>query len=175
MIVFGKERDYIIQDSNNVKGFFGGVGRFLSNFEVTPIYFDGLLYNATENAYMAGKTLDMEERKKFQQVEPKEARKMGKALEKTHLFRPDWYEVRYDVMATVVFDKFYRNLELRKKLIETGVKYLEESNHWKDSFWGKYYETKDNGVGENNLGKILMATREFWKIKEIDTNLFALK
>lgn len=160
MIVFGVERDYVIHDDNNVKGFFG-YARFLSNFEVSPVWFDGLLYRSTENAYMSGKTLDLEERKKFQDVEPKDARKMGKAIEKTSLFRPDWYEVRYDVMASVVFDKFYRNLELRKLLLDTGDKYLEESNHWQDQTWGVC-----DGVGENNLGKILMAIREFWKMKD---------
>ena len=40
-------------------------------------------------------------------------------------------------------------------LLDTGDKFIEETNWWKDQFWGVY-----NGVGENNLGKILMRIRE---------------
>lgn len=63
-------------------------------------------------------------------------------------------------MASVVFDKFARNKELRDKLLFTNDKYLEETNDWNDKYWGIC-----NGIGENNLGKILMGIREFWKIK----------
>jgi predicted NAD-dependent protein-ADP-ribosyltransferase YbiA (DUF1768 family) len=39
--------------------------------------------------------------------------------------------------------------------LATGNDYLEETNTWKDSFWGVY-----NGIGTNWLGKILMEERE---------------
>ena len=158
MIVFGKERDYIVHDEKNIKGFFGDY-RYLSNFEVCDVYFDGHLYGSTEAAYMAGKTLDPEIRAQFQKstgIEPKDARKLGRSIS----LRPDWDDVRYDHMAAVVFDKFQRNKELRSKLLSTGDKYIEETNHWKDVYWGVC-----DGIGESNLGKILMATREFWKVK----------
>ena len=62
-------------------------------------------------------------------------------------------------MSAVVFDKFYRNIDLRNKLMETGNRYLEETNHWKDRYWGVC-----DGKGENNLGKILMSVRKFWRL-----------
>jgi N-glycosidase YbiA len=159
MIVYGQERDYIIHDENNIKGFFGEY-RWLSNFEVCDVYFDGDLYASTEAAYMSGKTLDPEIRKQFQKssgILPKEARKLGQLIP----VRNDWADVRYDTMAVVIFDKFYRNKELREKLLNTDGKYLEETNHWGDVYWGVC-----NGKGESNLGKILMSVREFWNTKD---------
>jgi predicted NAD-dependent protein-ADP-ribosyltransferase YbiA (DUF1768 family) len=41
---------------------------------------------------------------------------------------------------------------------------LEERNSWGDSYWG----TDINGVGENNLGKILMDIRS--ELKLLDKN-----
>lgn len=184
MLVNGIERDYIIHDENNIKGFFGEF-RYLSNFEVCDIYFDGDLYGSTEAAYMAGKTTDPKIRKMFSKnagILPKDARRMGRSNAGFYInlmdetgnpipIRSDWDAVRYDTMSNVVFDKFYRNLDLREKLLATRDKYIEESNHWSDQFWGVC-----NGKGESNLGKILMATREFWKAKQknkdIVTTLF---
>jgi ribA/ribD-fused uncharacterized protein len=163
MMVFGKERGYIVHDEKNIKGFFGEY-RYLSNFEVCDVYFDGDLYGSTEAAYMAGKTKDPEVRRQFFKstgILPKDARKLGKIIP----LREDWDKVRYDTMASVVFDKFYRDLGLRAKLLATGDKYIEETNHWNDRYWGVC-----DGVGESNLGKILMATREFWRAKSVVTD-----
>lgn len=159
MIVNGIERNYIIHDENSVKGFFGEY-RYLSNFEVCDVWFDGNLYGSSESAYMSAKTLDFILREKFTKqsgIIPKEAKKLGREIP----LRSDWEEVKYEVMASVVFDKFYRNKELRNKLLSTGNKYLEETNHWKDVYWGVC-----DGVGENNLGKLLMSIRSFWKPKK---------
>ena len=161
MYVMGQEREYIIHDERNIKGFFGDY-RFLSNFEVTDVWFDGALYGSSEAAYMAGKTLDLELRKRFQKdsgITPSAARKLGKTI----VLRSDWDKVRYDVMSSAVFDKFYRNEELRAKLLATGDKYLEETNHWKDIYWGVC-----DGVGQSNLGKLLMSVRLFWQLKNAD-------
>ncbi len=64
-------------------------------------------------------------------------------------------------MSSIVFDKFCRSFYLRNRLLETGDKYLEETNHWSDSYWG--VDIKKGG--KNNLGKILMKVRDFWKDK----------
>lgn len=159
MIVFGKWRDYVVHDENNIKGLFGPY-RFLSNFEVCPVWFDGLLYTSTEAAYQSAKTTDMEKRKEFTTMDPKTAMNAGRAMEKTVFFRSDWLQVKYDVMSSCIFDKFYRNMELREQLLATGTKYIEETNHWKDIFWGVC-----DGKGESNLGKVLMGIREFWNVK----------
>ena len=155
MMVFGKERDYVVHDSKNIKGFFGDY-RFLSNYHVCSVYFDGQAYGSSEAAYQAAKTEDTELRRSFICFSPSDAKKMGKTI----IVRNGWNSMRYDVMSSIVFDKFYRNTDLREKLIATENKYLSEENHWGDIFWGIC-----DGKGENNLGKILMGVREFWKIK----------
>ena len=58
-------------------------------------------------------------------------------------------------MEDICRAKFTQNEELKKKLIDTGDATLIEGNTWNDTFWGVC-----NGVGENNLGKILMKIRE---------------
>ena len=59
-------------------------------------------------------------------------------------------------MYQILLDKFTRNIELKNKLKATGTKYIEETNHWKDTYWGVDYKIG----GENNLGKILMLIRD---------------
>jgi hypothetical protein len=148
----GDWQKYAIHDDKNIKGFFGEY-RYLSNFHVADVYFDGLKYPSSECAYQAAKTLETSLREEFVSMTPSQAKKGGSIID----LRPDWEDVKTEVMASIVFDKFYRNIDLRRKLIETGDKYLEESNHWSDRTWGVC-----KGTGENRLGRILMRTRSFW-------------
>lgn len=149
----GVMRDYIVWSDKEINGFFGGY-RYLSNFHECPVYYEGVMYPSTENAFMAAKTLDRDERLQFVHISPKEAKALGRTIK----LRPDWNEVRVEVMYAVIFDKFYRNKGIRRWLLETGDKLLVEGNHWKDTFWGVC-----EGEGENMLGKILMQIREDFK------------
>jgi len=149
MIVFGKERDYLIHDESQVKGFFGDY-RFLSNFELGRVVFEGVQYPSSENAYQAAKSLDPQVRAQFVNITPSESKKLGREVQ----VREDWEKVKYDIMYSIVLDKFIRNSKLGDLLIETGDRYLEETNHWGDKIWGVC-----GGVGTNWLGKILMDVR----------------
>ena len=157
MIVFGKERTYVVHSDTEIKGFFGPY-RFLSNFEGCSVMFDGVIYPSSENAYMAAKTLDTAQREAFEDISAKDA----KALGRTITLRPDWELVKYDCMYKILFDKFSRNAGLRQDLLATGEKYLEETNHWGDRIWG----VDEEGVGKSALGKILMQVRS--ALKTID-------
>ena len=150
-------RDYIVHDENQILGFFGPY-RFLSNFYQCPVYFEGLLYPSSENAFMAAKTLDVDQRRQFQNIEPKEAKALGRKID----LRPDWEEVKVDIMMAVCFDKFYRNIAIRQNLIDTENRQLEETNHWDDKIWG----TNEFGEGQNLLGKILMNLRLMFSIHQ---------
>lgn len=135
--------------------------RWLSNFYLAEVEFEGKRYASSEHAYQAAKTLDLKKREELQ---------MGFGLELAHnpgkakhwgrrvAMRPDWDDVRVSVMKTILRDKFTRHPDLRQKLLETGDRELVEGNTWGDRFWGVC-----NGVGENNLGKVLMEIRvELW-------------
>ena len=155
MIVSTKHQNYIVHDENNIKGFFDEYG-FLSNFFEASVFFEGDTYLSTESAYQASKCNDIKNRNSFFRLSANESKKLGQKVE----LRKDWDERKYDLMSIIVFDKFYRYRGLRELLLVTGDKYLEETNHWGDQYWGVF-----SGVGENNLGKILMGIRDFWKRK----------
>jgi len=126
--------------------------RFLSNFYPAPVNFEGETYPTSENAYQAAKSLDYDERRAFRgNVSAALSKKMGRELE----LRPDWEEVKRDIMKKIVFNKFKYHPSLKEKLLATGDAELIEGNYWGDTYWGVC-----NGVGENHLGKILMEVRE---------------
>lgn len=156
-------KTYAVHTDQEIRGFFGDY-RWLSNFHECPVVFDGIMYQSSEAAYMAAKTLDKNIRREIIALPPKEARKLGRSI----VLRPNWEEIKLDVMFLVVFDKFSRNPELKQKLINTEKTYLEEANAWGDRFWGVSYKGFDGklmltGIGENNLGKILMRIRSIWQ------------
>ena len=153
---------YAVHSDTEIKGFFGPY-RWLSNFYVAPVFFEGVMYRASENAYQAAKTRETSLRVLFQNCSPAESKEKGGKngiLQTSGNFRKDWETIKTDIMCAVVFDKFLRNNDLRRKLMDTGAKYLEESNHWGDVVWGAV-----RGEGENRLGKILMNVRAFWQKK----------
>lgn len=159
----GDWKEIAVVSDSKILGFFGEY-RYLSNFHLCTVHFEGYEFPSSEHAYMFAK-LDMLEMttdeilKAYSDVTkmtPREVKKWGQTVK----LRPDWEEVKYDIMSCIVFDKFYRNLDLRKKLLSTGHKYLEETLWWKDCYWGYDINLKR---GQNNLGKILMKVREFWK------------
>lgn len=133
-----------------VKGFFGDF-RFLSNFHIANVEYEGIIYPTTEAAFQAAKTFDIDERRKIAAMsEPKLAKRAGKRLK----LRPDWESVKYNVMAQVCWEKFSKHSDLKQALLDTDDAYLEETNTWGDKIWGV-----SDGIGTNWLGKILMNIR----------------
>lgn len=127
---------------------------FLSNFYSQEITYDGIKYPTNEHAFQAAKTLDLEERKVISSLPtPGQAKRAGRRVS----LRPDWEEVKFDVMKEIVILKFI-NPALKEKLLATGDSELIEGNTWNDRCWGVC-----NGVGQNNLGRILMEVRELLK------------
>jgi len=153
---YGDWKSYAIHDEKNIKGFFGSF-RFLSNFEPCDVWFEGLKYPSSENAFQSSK-VNVDYRHNFVNITPAQSKKEWKNYPKIDASKEEWDKRRYDVMSVILFEKFYRNKDLRQKLIDTGDRCLEERNHWKDLWWG----TDTKGVGENNLGKILMKIRKYW-------------
>lgn len=123
---------------------------FLSNFADCKVTYEGLEYPSTEAAYQAAKTLDPAIRKCIQEAETADqAKKLGKKIP----LRPDWEQMKLQVMEDILRLKFNQPT-FKKSLIDTGTAELIEGNTWKDSFWGVY-----KGKGENHLGKLLMKIR----------------
>lgn len=125
---------------------------FLSNFYECPVEYDGIVYQSSEAAFQAQKTLNIEERiVLFANATPSQSKKLGR---KTKL-RDDWDNIKVNLMKEIVLAKFTQNSDLKEKLLNTGTAELIEGNWWKDTFWGVC-----NGKGLNNLGRILMEVRD---------------
>jgi len=144
--------EYIqIESHQSIINSFSGEYSFLSNFYPSPIKFEGVIYPTVEHAYQSAKTNIPEEKEMFKTVPtPGKAKKLSKRI----TLRSDWDDIKIYVMDELLRKKF-NNPELRNKLIQTYDNELIEGNTWYDTFWGVC-----NGVGENNLGKLLMQIRK---------------
>ena len=130
---------------------FKGKYFFLSNFYESPVIYEGITYLNNEAAFQAQKTLTNKERLAFSMLNPSQAKKLGRSVS----LRSDWEDIKIDIMYNICKAKFTQNETLKTKLLKTGDATLIEGNTWGDRIWGQV-----NGVGENNLGKILMRIRE---------------
>ncbi|MCU0438080.1 MAG: NADAR family protein [Raineya sp.] len=146
--------DYVVHNEEKICGFFGKYF-FLSNGKKCEIQDEenpNIIYQYSENAYQASKFEDINIRQRFQNIDFKDAIHLAWEL-KSHI-RMDWESIKTLKMKLILTKKF-QNPTLKILLQETQNKYLEETNHWKDIFWGVC-----NGIGENMLGKILMKIRQ---------------
>lgn len=126
---------------------FRGALRFLSNYYPSPVFG----YPTVEHAFAACKTLDPEQRLAIKRAtSPGEAKRLGRIL----TLRPDWEDIKEDVMTRLLMEKFGKHEHLLNLLTATGDLELVERNNWKDRVWGVV-----DGEGENRLGKILMGLR----------------
>lgn len=125
---------------------FQGKYRFLSNFFIEP---DG---THVEGEYQALKCVNDSDKKKFIGLAPGQAKKMGRTV----AMRPDFDIFKVSLMYTLLFSKFRDHQELADLLLATGNEELVEENTWGDVFWGKC-----GGVGENQLGELLMSVRGY--------------
>ena len=128
--------------------------RFLSNIHECQVEVEGIIYTSSEAAYVAQKTLDQSIRLEISRMDPKKAKVFGQIIS----LRDNWTSYRVLAMVKVLLAKFNQNPELKQKLLDTGNKYLEETNTWNDTFWGVC-----DGKGYNMLGECLMAVRESFK------------
>ena len=139
-----------IHTDTMIKGFFGEY-RWLSNFYEASVVFEENTFLSSEAAYQSAKTTDEYAKSLFTKMTPSQSKKYGNEIKSIR----EWDKIKLNVMYAVVKDKFTRHEFLKKKLIETGEKHLEELNDWGDTFWGTC-----NGKGKNHLGLILMKIRK---------------
>lgn len=136
---------------------FDGKYAFLSNFAQSPFTVDGVTFPTVEHWFQAFKTLDPQEFRDIAAAEtPGKAKRMGRHV----TLRPDWEEVKVDVMREGLRKKFAIP-EFRIKLLATGDEELMEGNTWHDNIWGNCVCAKcQNTLGRNMLGMLLMELRQ---------------
>lgn len=158
-------RSYHRVDSLTIFGFFDEY-RFLSNFHLCSVLYDGVMWPSSEHAYMAAKCFkkfengtcfyDKTKYKDITNMSCAQVKRWGEGV----VLRDDWENVKTNLMYSICLDKFTRNTDIRKKLNETENKTLIEANDWGDSYWG--FDVKKN-KGKNYLGQVLMKVRDVMK------------
>lgn len=134
---------------------FRGPYAFLSNFHLCVVEHNGIKYISAEHAYQACKSLsDIDKYIIWSQDTPAKAKAQGKRI----TIRKDWDQIKLIAMKEVLLAKFL-NYDLRQQLLATQDSILIEGNTWGDTYWGEC----PIGIGENNLGKILMEVREHYR------------
>jgi ribA/ribD-fused uncharacterized protein len=124
-----------------------------SNFAPYPIILKGKEWPTSEHYFQAQKFVGSEHEEAIRLAKsPTIAAGMGRSRKRP--LRPDWEEVKDDVMREAVLAKFTQHKKIRRILMNTGNALLVE--HAKnDSYWGD----GGDGQGKNMLGQILMEVR----------------
>jgi ribA/ribD-fused uncharacterized protein len=130
----------------------------LSNFSPHGFQLDGVYWPTVEHYFQAQK---FPAQPAYQEQirrarSPKEAKALGRSRKVA--LRPDWEEVRDDVMRRALRSKFLAHPELAALLLETGERALVE-NSPSDYYWG----CGRTGTGQNRLGSLLMELRSVLK------------
>lgn len=137
---------------------FSGKYAFLSNFSKTRVSVFGFEFPTAEHAFQAAKSTKIADLQAILVCgTPTLARRYGRKVE----LRPNWEEIKVDVMRQVLAAKFALGSELAKKLIKTGGAHLVEGNKHGDEFWGCVTSAQGNTPwqGMNQLGILLMERR----------------
>lgn len=131
-----------------------------SNFSSHRFELDGLVWPTSEHYFQAQKFAGTEHAEAVRRARtPKEAARMGR--ERSRPLRPDWEDVKENVMRRAVLRKFEVHAGIRAVLLGTGDEEIVE-NAPGDYYWG----CGQDGTGRNRLGRILMDVRAVLREKE---------
>jgi ribA/ribD-fused uncharacterized protein len=128
----------------------------LSNFSSFTLQWKGIRFDTSEAAYHC---------EKFPGPDGKMARFLIRTAPSAHeafrraqlnreYRRPDWDDVKVDVMRKILRAKAAQHEYVLRKLLATGDRRLVE-NSWRDDFWG-WGPSRD---GQNMLGRLWMEIR----------------
>jgi ribA/ribD-fused uncharacterized protein len=124
-----------------------------SNFYRCPVEIEGKTWPTTEHYFQAQKFAGTALVGQVRRARtPSEAARLGRS--RKHPLRPDWEQVKDDVMRKAVLAKFTQHADLRAILLGTGEAVLVEHTE-NDSYWAD----GGDGSGKNRLGHILMSVR----------------
>lgn len=126
----------------------------LSNFSAFILQWKGRRFDTSEAAYHWEKFPDAPAVQDLIFDSPSAHEAFKLAERNKHLRRPDWDEVKIDVMREILRAKANQHEYVRRKLLATGDRILVEDS-WRDSYWG----WGPNRAGQNMLGKLWMEVR----------------
>jgi ribA/ribD-fused uncharacterized protein len=124
---------------------------YMSNYKKARFFIYGRWWNWVEAPYQAQKTFVPEEYDAIHQAtNNNDSRLLGQKV----TMRPDWDQVKRQVMKECVLAKFLQHKDLRDQLMATGDEELIEDSPI-DYYWG----CGADGSGQNVLGQVLMEVR----------------
>ncbi len=142
--------------------------RFLSHFYPAPIEIDGEIWLTAEHFYQSQKSFDPAYRQAIRDaVTPGHAKRLAappgsRRVSQNSWFRkngqlprPDWHEVKLDIMRLTDQAKYTQHPNLAELLVATGTAELIEDSA-SEPFWG----TGPDGMGHNWAGRVLMEVRD---------------
>lgn len=124
-----------------------------SNFSAHGFVLDELYWQTSEHYFQAQKFVGTPYLEKIRQLKtPKDAANLGR--DRSLPLRPDWEQVKDEVMRRAVLQKFSTHAEIREILLATGNESIVENSPF-DYYWG----CGKDGSGKNKLGQMLMEVR----------------
>jgi len=124
-----------------------------SNFSLHGFELDGVYWPTVEHYFQAQKFPGSSQFESIRRAStPEEAKQLGQSRD--HPLRPDWNQVKDQVMKRALQAKF-SDPTLRNLLLGTGERPLVE-NAPDDPYWG----CGPDGQGKNRSGSLLMEVRE---------------
>ena len=129
---------------------------------------NGIEFNCNEQYFMYRKCLEFDKNnqellaKIMWEIVPRKVKKLGRQVQ--NYDNELWNKIRYEIMLEGLRYKFSQNSVIKKKLLDTGLKFLYEASPY-DKIWGIGYDKAqaskvDIGkYGQNLLGKALMKVR----------------
>ncbi|MES2958502.1 MAG: NADAR family protein [Pseudomonadota bacterium] len=125
----------------------------LSNFSAFTLMWKGQLYDTSEAAYHSEKFAERDLRVRIMHAaSAHDAFKFAELWKERR--RPDWDDVKVDIMRDILRAKAEQHEYVRRKLLATGDRELVEDS-WRDDYlgWGA------NRDGKNMLGRLWMEVR----------------
>jgi ribA/ribD-fused uncharacterized protein len=124
-----------------------------ANFSAHGFHLDGYWWPTAEHFYQSQKFSGMPYADLIRAAAtPRRAADLGRDASRPH--RPDWQQVRDDVMYRAVIAKFGAHADIRATLLSTGDEPIVEDSP-NDYYWGQGAD----GTGRNMLGLILVRVR----------------
>jgi hypothetical protein len=125
-----------------------------SNFAPYPIVLKDKTWPTSEHYFQAQKFSGTEHKEEVRRAKtPMQAALMGR--DRKRPLRPDWDNVRDEVMREALEAKVAQHETVRKALLDTGdaelIEHTANDNYWADG---------GDGSGKNVLGKLVMEIRE---------------
>jgi ribA/ribD-fused uncharacterized protein len=162
------------QIGDDIVAFFGSQSP-LSNFYITEFSMNGIIYDCQERHYVRGKAEYANRPDLLSAVmeasSPSDCKRISTELDKI-IDLDDWHKNHAaKIMTDGVKAKFEQNENIRNFLLATGEKTLVEANPY-DKHWSCGFSLKDtakildvdNWPGDNELGNILMDTRNAFRV-----------